>query len=69
MLQSSTVEERILYWLSLDTQVRALAERLLERFCRNSGQPASQRRAPPHLGRRSLAVWYRFPTRKNQGDC
>jgi hypothetical protein len=30
MLQASTVEERILYWLSLDTQVRALAERLLE---------------------------------------
>jgi hypothetical protein len=31
-LQSSTVEERILYWLSLDTQVRALAERLVERL-------------------------------------
>jgi hypothetical protein len=32
MLLSSTIEERILYWLSLDTQVRALAERHLERF-------------------------------------
>jgi hypothetical protein len=30
MPQSGTVDERILYWLSLDTQVRALAERLLE---------------------------------------
>jgi len=32
MLQSDTIEERILYWLSLDLRVRALAERLLERF-------------------------------------
>jgi hypothetical protein len=32
MLQSMTVEEQILYWLSLDLQVRALAERLLQRF-------------------------------------
>jgi hypothetical protein len=26
------VSERILYWLSLDTQLRALAERLLQRL-------------------------------------
>jgi hypothetical protein len=40
--QSSTVEERILYWFSLDTQVRALAERLLERFAVTVGNlPAS----------------------------
>jgi hypothetical protein len=42
MLQSSTIEERNLYWLSLDTQVRALAERLLERFAVTVGDlPAS----------------------------
>ena len=32
MLQSMSVEEQILYWLSLDLGVRALAERLLQRF-------------------------------------
>ena len=32
MPQSMTIEEQILYWLSLDLRVRALAERLLERF-------------------------------------
>jgi hypothetical protein len=41
----SSVEEmteRILYWLSLDMQVRALAERLLERFAETVGDlPAS----------------------------
>src|SRR5438445_536506 len=42
MLQSSTTEERILYWLSLDLRVRALAERLLERFAVTVGDlPAS----------------------------
>src|SRR6516165_2126909 len=42
MLQSMTVEEQILYWLSLDLQVRALAERLLERFAVTVGDlPAS----------------------------
>jgi len=42
MPQSSTIEERILYWLSLDLQVRALAERLLERFAVTVGDlPAS----------------------------
>jgi hypothetical protein len=45
MLQSSTVGERILYWLSLDTQVRALAERHLERFAVIVGDlPASAAR-------------------------
>src|ERR1700745_3107718 len=32
MQQSLTIEERILYWLSLDLEAFALAERLLERF-------------------------------------
>ncbi len=32
MLQSMTAEEQILYWLWLDLRVRALADRLLERF-------------------------------------
>ena len=42
MLQSSTIEERVLYWLSLDLRVRALAERLLERFAVMVGDlPAS----------------------------
>ncbi|PYU32622.1 MAG: hypothetical protein DMG31_10290 [Acidobacteria bacterium] len=42
MLQSMTTEEQILYWLSLDLRVRALAERLLERFAVTVGDlPAS----------------------------
>jgi hypothetical protein len=42
MLQSMTVEEQILYWLSLDLRVRALAERLLQRFAVTVGDlPAS----------------------------
>lgn len=42
MLQSITIEERILYWLSSDLQVRALAERLLQRFAVTVGDlPAS----------------------------
>ena len=42
MLQSMTVEEQILYWLSLDLRVRALAERLLQRFAVTLGDlPAS----------------------------
>src|SRR5215469_11670990 len=42
MLQSMTVEEQILYWLSLDLRVRALAERLLQRFAVAVGDlPAS----------------------------
>jgi hypothetical protein len=42
MPQSSTIEERILYWLSLDLRVRALAERLLQRFAVTVGDlPAS----------------------------
>ena len=37
-----TIEEQILYWLSLDLQVRALAERLLQRFAVTVGDlPAS----------------------------
>ena len=54
------ISERILYWLSLDTQVRALAERLLPKVCRNSERSASQPRAPrrEHSGlyRHSLEV-------------
>ncbi len=42
MPQASTIEERILYWLSLDLRVRALAERVLERFAVAVGDlPAS----------------------------
>ena len=32
MQSVEAMSERILYWLSLDMQVRALAERLLQRF-------------------------------------
>src|SRR5260370_5688788 len=40
--QSMTIEEQILYWLSLDLRVRALAERLLQRFAGTvGGLPAS----------------------------
>jgi hypothetical protein len=60
MLQSSTMEERILYWLSLDTQVRALAERLLQRFALTVGDlPASaahHHAEPGGLYRHSLEV-------------
>jgi Putative helicase len=39
---SETMTEQILYWLSLDTEVRALAERLLQRFAVTVGDlPAS----------------------------
>src|SRR2546429_380300 len=60
MPQSSTIEERILYWLSLDLQVRALAERLLERFAVTVGDlPASaahHHAEPGGLYRHSLEV-------------
>ncbi len=60
MLQSDTIEERILYWLSLDLQVRALAERLLERFAVTVGDlPASaahHHAEPGGLYRHSLEV-------------
>ena len=42
MPQSTTMEEGILYWLSLDTHVRVLAERLLQGFAVTVGDlPAS----------------------------
>ena len=60
MQSVEATSERILYWLSLDTQVRALAERLLPKVCRNSERSASQRRTPPrehsgYIGIRSKA--------------
>ncbi|PYU20052.1 MAG: hypothetical protein DMG30_22410 [Acidobacteria bacterium] len=46
MQSVEAITERVLYWLSLGTQVRALAERLLERFAVTVGDlPAS---APHH---------------------
>jgi len=42
MQSVEAISERILYWLSLDMKVRALAERLLERFAVTVGDlPAS----------------------------
>src|SRR6266516_7834544 len=42
MQSIEAMTEQILYWLSLDMQVRALAERLLERFAVTVGDlPAS----------------------------
>ena len=42
MQSIEAMSEQILYWLSLDMQVRALAERLLERFAVTVGDlPAS----------------------------
>jgi len=54
------ITERILYWLSLDMQVRALAERLLQRFADTVGDlPASAEHhhaEPGGLYRHSLEV-------------
>jgi DNA relaxase TraI-like protein len=54
------ITERILYWLSLNTQVRALAERLLQRFAVAVGDlPASAQHhhaEPGGLYRHSLEV-------------
>ena len=42
MQSVEAMAKRILYWLSLDMQVRALAERLLQRFALTVGDlPAS----------------------------
>jgi hypothetical protein len=58
--QSMTIEEQILYWLSLDLRVRALAERLLRRFAVTVGDlPASaahHHAEPGGLYRHSLEV-------------
>ncbi len=60
MPQSMTIEEQILYWLSLDLRVRALAERLLQRFAVTVGDlPASaahHHAEPGGLYRHSLEV-------------
>jgi hypothetical protein len=60
MPQSMTIEEQILYWLSLDLRVRALAERLLDRFAVTVGDlPASaahHHAEPRGLYRHSLEV-------------
>src|SRR6266699_3744196 len=60
MQSVETMTERILYWLSLDMQVRALAERLLERFAVTVGDlPASaahHHAEPGGLYRHSLEV-------------
>src|SRR5947208_1997239 len=70
MLQSDTIEERILYWLSLDLQVRALAERLLQRFAVTVGDlPASaahHHAAPGGLYRHSLEVALRPTARRTR---
>ena len=51
MQSVETMTERILYWLSLDMQVRALAERLLERFAVTVGDlPASAAHHHPEPG-------------------
>src|SRR5207245_7751257 len=60
MQSVESMTERILYWLSLDMQVRALAERLLERFAVTVGDlPASaahHHAEPGGLYRHSLEV-------------
>ena len=60
MQSVEAIRERILYWLSLDTQVRALAERLLQRFAVTVGDlPASAQHhhaEPGGLYRHSLEV-------------
>jgi len=60
MQSVEAMSERILYWLSLDMEVRALAERLLERFAATVGDlPASaahHHAEPGGLYRHSLEV-------------
>ena len=60
MQSVETMTEQILYWLSLDMQVRALAERLLDRFAVTVGDlPASaahHHAEPGGLYRHSLEV-------------
>lgn len=60
MRSMEAMSERILYWLSLDMEVRALAERLLERFAVTVGDlPASaahHHAEPGGLYRHSLEV-------------
>src|SRR5438874_13749347 len=60
MQSIEAMSEQILYWLSLDMQVRALAERLLERFAVTVGDlPASaahHHAEPGGLYRHSLEV-------------
>jgi hypothetical protein len=48
---SETMTERILYWLLLDTEVRALAERLLQRFAVTVGDLPAKHRASPRQNR------------------
>jgi len=51
MQSVEAMSERTLYWLSLDTQVRVLAERLLRRFAVTVGDlPASPAHHPTHPG-------------------
>jgi hypothetical protein len=58
MQSVETMTQRILYWLSLDTQVRALAERLLQRFAVTVGDlpasPAHHHAKPGGLDRQSM---------------
>jgi hypothetical protein len=56
MLQSDTIEERILYWLSLDLRVRALAERHVERFAVTVGDLSAS--AAHRAGNSSLRKFF-----------
>ena len=71
MQSVETISERILYWLSLDTQVRALAERLLQRFAVTVGDlPASaahHHAEPGGLYRHSLEVALKAFWRSSKG--
>ena len=59
------IKERVLHWLSLDMQVRALAERLIDRFAETVGDlPASADHHHAELGglhRHSLEVALKAP--------
>ena len=58
MQSVEAMAKRILYWLSLDMQVRALAERLLRRFAVTVGDlpasPAHHHAKPGGLDRQSM---------------
>src|ERR671925_1065239 len=63
MQSIEAISEQILYWLSLDLQVRALAERLLERFAVTVGDlPASaaHHHAEPYAQFGRPCLWQEF---------
>ena len=72
MQSVEAMAKRILYWLSLDMQVRALAERLLRRFAVTVGDlpasPAHHRAKPAGLDRQSMETPLSVATHQRRID-